>query len=239
MKCILSGSTEKLIEVTVDDKKYHVSEEIADEMPLKKIIERIREKLKDESNKSKELLTKMEDMAKSMGMSKEELIKILGGSVQTQNQTQIQTVQQIKVKDQNENGLEFKEVDGSLKSTIKANINLDEGVSAIMPAYTDVKDENKQSVREVGKKIAKVGDNVIIEKSNMGTTTIAVINQNAHEVNKSINAVDSDGKLIRGKVFGKANANSAKECPVCKSSGINTVNHQVCPKCKGVGYIYL
>jgi hypothetical protein len=238
--CFLTDVECDVVDFLHDGLVYKISESIADESPVKVIKNMIVDKI--ESNKSKKtgLLTRIEDMAKSMGVSKDELIKMLGGGINNSNNSQPQQVkQQINIKKNDEDD-GFKEVDGSLKSSAaKVSVDRDSGdyIAPSLPAYNSVKDKDGKQVVESDKKVKTV-DNIIISKSSMGTTTIAISPTNSENVNKLISEVDRrTNELIRGNATG--DRNQAKECPLCKGTGITQINKKVCTKCNGSGFIFL
>jgi hypothetical protein len=211
----------------------------------------ITDKIENDKNKKTGLITKIEDMAKSMGVSKDELIKILGGKVPSADDdkeevaakpVQIQpqqTQQPQQSKQPQDDG--FKTVDGSLKSSSRTNLRVDSDandyIAPAVPAYSVVKNKDNQTVIETNKKVKTV-DNVMMSKSDMGTTAIAVAPGNVGEINKVITAVNKQThELIRANASG--NGNTARECPVCKGSGITVINSKVCVKCNGSGFIFV
>ena len=230
--CILTGDeSEDIMEIIIDGNIYYVCAKMADEYSLKKLKEMIQQKLEENKTNKTKILTKIDEMAAEYNMTKEELIKMLGGK------TEATVVKEPHKQDkiEKDNGLEFKNVDGSLKSEIRANINAEEGIAYGDPAYSIVKDKDGNQVNESNKKVAKIDNNMIIEKSDMGVTTLSIVHQNSKNINELITAVDENNNLIRANITGKGN--KARDCPMCRGTGI-TFN-KVCPKCSGKGFIIL
>lgn len=258
--CFISGEEGPVSEILCDGKVYFISEKLTDEHPVKAIKKMITDKIDSDKNAKTKLITKIEDMAKSMGVSKDELIKILGGKVPTENEqsesalisesSPLQPSQPQSLKPQSQQPKKisdkpvddgFKAVDGSLKSSNRTSMNIESGagdyVTPAVPAYSSVKTKDNKTVIETNKKVKTV-DNVLISKSDMGTTAIAVAPNDVNSVNRIITAVDKQtNSLIRAGASGREN--SAKECPVCKGSGITVINNKVCIKCNGSGFIFI
>ena len=245
--CFITDKEVPTVEFLFNNNVYHISEELSDEHSVKVIKQMITDKIESSKNQKKELLFKIEDMAKSMGVSKEELIKILGGNVPNQDDN-IKTIDQVQkdvkqevqkpTNKQEDDG--FKPVDGGLKSSSRASLSIEEGtgdhITPAVPAYSTVKSGDKV-ITETNKKVKTV-DNVMFSKSDMGTTAIAIAPTDSGNVNKVISAVNRQTHaLIRPNASG--NENQAKECPVCRGSGITIINKKVCTKCNGSGFIFV
>lgn len=242
--CYLSEKEDcELTEVTVNGETFYVDEEIADEFSLKKLKQKILEKKEKKDEKEQEKKQAFETITKaceSLGIDKEALAKLLlGKQDEPANQPASQPASQpAKTKQNNED--DFIEVDGVLKSSIRANVNSEEGVSAAMPAYTIVKDNDGKSIVEEGKKIKKT-DDALITKSSMGTTVIRIDHRNGNEIDKMLKQVDEDYNLTRASVSGRGYMSGRRtiDCPLCGGSGISKVNNSKCPKCDGVGSIFV
>ena len=259
--CFLTGATEKLIDVTVDGTVYWVTEEIADSCSMKQLNEKIRAKVAEGKNKKASLLASIEEMAKTHGCSREELIAVLGGKMQTdeviepevESEPETPKMQQQviprsplgatkkdKPKSQDDG---FREVDGGLISPIRAGVRIENSsdsghqIAGSMPAHsTSIKEEGKKVKTIKGDK--NTGDTMII-KSNMGTTAIKVNSKDAYHLNKTISEVDrSTQYLVRKNITGGV-GNAGNECPMCRGTGFTLINNSTCPKCDGVGVIYL
>ena len=186
-------------------------------------------------------------MAKSMNVSKEDLLAMLGGKVKTDVLEEAPPIvpKQTIVKQGNaEDG--FKEVDGELKSNSRASLSIEEGagdyVTPAAKAYSTVKTKDGKMVVETNKKVKTVGD-VHLSKSDMGTTAIAIAPTNSDGINRVITAVDKRTMdLVRGGASGGGRdgvgGGQARECPLCKGTGITQINNKVCVKCNGSGFIF-
>ncbi len=253
--CFITDKKCEVIEFMYDKKVFLVSEKLSEDHPVKAIKLMIAEKIDSGSKKKTELITKIEDMAKAMNISKEELLKMLGGPSTAEPEEELTTegpavkVEPVKVEpvkvEQKQKDDGFKEVDGGLKSVAKASLNIDseagEFVTPASRAY-GLKTKDNKEVIETNKKVKSV-DNVLISKSDMGTTAIAIAQTDSNGVNKLITAVHPQTKdLIRGAVSGGNRVgvvgSTARECPVCKGSGITQINNKVCIKCNGSGFIF-
>lgn len=253
--CFISGTSEKLMQIMVDGKSYFVSEDIADTCTAKQLNEKIRTKLAEDSNKNSSILAQLDDMAKNMGVSKSELIAILGGKIPGEDIVQqvvepdeviapskLTKVNINKVPASTDDG--FRTVDGSLASPIRARVNIDSSagtISGVVPGYSTVRDGNNKSVVESDKKVKTIKDgagrvDTMIIKSNMGTTAIKVSSKNATEINKAISQTDQFGNLIRKSATGGNGQTTGAECSLCRGTGFTAINQQTCPKCEGVGY---
>lgn len=246
--CFISGTSDKLMRISVDGKEYFVSEDIADSCTAKQLNEKIRTKLVETANKKVSILAQVDDMAKGMGVSKEELIKILGGvmpgsepfksTVEPEESTPAPSKMvavKIEKKDQDEG---FRSVEGGLVSPIRSRVNIEgEGISGTVPGYSVVKDGSNKAVVESDKKVKTIGNNTMIIKSNMGTTAIQVNSGDATKINKSISQTDAYGNLVRKSATG-GHGSQGSECSLCRGTGFTTINQQTCPKCNGVGFIY-
>jgi hypothetical protein len=246
--CFVSGEEGPTTEIMVDGKVYLVSEKLADEHPMKIIKQMIIGKIESGKNQQKELITKIEDMAKSMNVSKDELIKMLGGNFkppQVEDDQPIVKSTSITKSETVDDG--FKSVDGNLKSA-SANVSFEDGAgdyaASSLPAFSSIKGKDNKIITETNKKVKTI-DNVHISRSDMGTTAIAVADSNSDNINKVITAVDKRTfDLIRGGAsgggrIGGGGGGSAKECPLCKGSGITQINSKICAKCNGSGFIFL
>ncbi len=251
-KCYLTGATEKLMQVVVDGTTYYVSEEIGDSCSAKQLNEKIRTKKSEEGNKVSCILAQMDDMAKTMGVSKEDLIKILGGKLPGEIREVEAVVEKaepkltlVKVQPQPQQPKDdgFREVQGGLTSPIRARVNIDNSQGAIsgsVPAFSSVRDNNSKVVIESDKKVKTVGEGnnkTLITKSNMGTTAIKVGGRKADEINKTISQLDHDHNLVRKSITGGPGSQGS-ECPVCRGTGFTQINQSTCIKCDGVGVIY-
>lgn len=240
--CFITGKEVPIVQFLFNETVYHISEELSDEHSVKAIKAMITDKIDSGKNQQKELIVKIEDMAKSMGITKDELVKMLGGTAQhvkDESESAPVPIQQVLRKPQSEDD-GFKSVEGNLKSTSRARMSMEEGandyVTPAVPAYSAVKTGDNKLVTETNKKVKTV-DNVMFSKSDMGTTAIAIAPTDSNNVNKTISAVNKQTHaLIRPNASG--NENQAKECPVCKGSGITVINGKVCIKCNGSGFIF-
>ena len=247
--CFVTGKECTVIDFIIDGTIYKVSEELSDENSVKALKNMILEKIESGKNQKKELVTKIEDMAKSMGVSKDDLLAMLGGKVKTDTDVLEEAPpivpKQIIVKQGDPND-GFKEVDGELKSNSRASLSIEEGagdyVTPAAKAYSTVKTKDGKMVVETNKKVKTVGD-VHLSKSDMGTTAIAIAPTNSDGVNRVITAVDKRTMdLVRGAASGGNRTGvvggTARECPVCKGSGITQINNKICVKCNGSGFIF-
>lgn len=237
--CYLSDKTDcKLTEVTVDGILYFINEEIADEYSLKKLKEQILEKKKEKEQEKEQALETITKACESLGIDKEALARLLLGQKEPSQPSQPSQPDQSQRKIQKDDG--FIEVDGTLKSSIKANINAEEGVSATIPAYSRVTDKDGNLISEEGKKIKKV-DDALISKSSMGTTVIRIDHRNGNEIDKVLKQVDENYNLVRASVSGRGFMSGSRtiDCPLCGGSGISKINSNKCPKCDGIGSILI
>jgi hypothetical protein len=247
--CFITGKECEVTDFIVDGKVYKISEELSEENSVKALKKMISDKIESGQSQKKELVTKIEDMAKSMGVSKEDLLAMLGGKAKTDTDVleeappiiPKQTV--VKQGDPNDG---FKAVDGELKSNSRASLSVEEGagdyVTPASKAYSTVKTKDGKMVVETNKKVKTVGD-VHLSKSDMGTTAIAIAPTNSDGVNRVISAVDKRTMdLVRGSASGGGRDNvgggQARECPLCKGTGITQINNKVCVKCNGSGFIF-
>jgi hypothetical protein len=234
-KCFLTGKEGDVVSITVDGNNYDILEDYADEKTMKQLKEEIRQKVESEKDKQSLILSKLDDMAAEMGMSKDELIMVMGGG-KPKEELKEEPKSQPNQKPKNDDGLQFREVeDTGLKSEIKVNIVAGDGVSAGGSAYSTVKDGDGKLVTESDKKIAKIDDGHIVEKSNMGTTHMSIVVNSSKDINDIITATDDEHNLIRSNITGRSN--KARDCPMCRATGITM--KQTCPKCKGSGFIIL
>jgi len=245
--CIISGSTDNLTDISVDGETYWISEEIADEYSLKKlrelIKEKINEKLAEKDNKRKLFLQKMEEVADSLGISKEEAIAAFGvgptdkpakSPQETPEQTATPEQAAVKPKPKSKSDEKFVEVPGNLTSKINASINDESGGSAsTMPAYGRVEDEKGQQVVESNKRMRKLDDDTIMTKSDFGESQISIVPQNSHEIGQYLTQVSEEKDLVRGNISGR---NAARECTMCRGTGFHPITKKLCPRCKGLGY---
>lgn len=236
-KCFLTDKEGNVVNITVDGNNYDILEDYADEKTMKQLKTEIRVKIENDKNKQSLILSKLDDMAAEMGMSKDELIMVMGGvkpkDVESEPEPESEPK---KVAKREDDGLQFRDVEESgLKSEIKANVVSGDGVSAGGSAYSTVKDKDGKLVTESDKKIAKIDDGHIVEKSNMGTTHMSIVVNSSKDINDIITATDDEHNLIRSNITGRSN--KARDCPMCRGTGITM--KQTCPKCKGSGFIIL
>lgn len=240
--CFLTGKSDcDLVDITVNGLVYLISEEIADEYSLKKIKSMIEEKVKKETEESKkkkeEAMSKLTEAVSELGISKEELANLLlGQSQKTEtkpSEEPSKPVKQTKPKDD-----DFVEVDGELKSKTLP-VKAESGIGSTLPAYDSVKNEGKKVV-ESDKRVKKLDDGGVVEKSNMGTTVIRIMQQDPN-LEKTLSQVDDEGNLIRAAVSGSGRASGSRtvDCSLCAGSGIARIGHKTCQKCGGAGIVYV
>lgn len=249
-KCFLSNKTDcELTEVLINGTTYHVDENLTEEHSLKKLKEMILEKINEESAKKEKAMDDLTAAVAALGISKEELgMMLLGKKAQepaaqepATQESQVESTAVIKPTTKPQSKDEgFVEVDGTLKSK-SMNVNAEEGIGGTMPAYTNVNDKEGKKIIETNKKVKRLDDGGIVEKSDMGTTIIRVQGQDPG-LDKMLQQIDPDtGELIRAAVSGsgKASGRQTVECTLCGGSGITKIGHKTCPKCNGTGIIHV
>lgn len=229
-KCFLTDSTEHLAIISVDGLDYHYDESKFGDLSVNTLKTKIREKKSAQSSKLDSLAKAFEIEAKNHGISIDELIlKITGGKGIAHNTVAEQPTTPVQrplaplvgkpapttaVSDDG-----FKPIDGSIVSTIKANVVAEEGVSGAMPGHSlPVVEKNKK---------AKIVDGTAITKGEFGETQIIIRNVNSKDTDNQLRTVQ-DYELVH-------HAKKSRQCPLCKGSGI-TIGRQ-CGKCKGAGII--
>jgi hypothetical protein len=230
-KCFISDNEDNLTDIIVNGTIYKISEKLTEDYPLKQIKDMILKKITEEEDKKKNALLIIESALSTLGISKEAFGHLLLGGNKPLPQNVPQNIPQTTPQDKDDG---FKEVDGSLKSVIRANIHTEDGVAGVRPAYNDIKDKDKKSVIEEGKKVKNIGENTTISKSNMGTT-IVTITDNDPKLDKLLRQVDGNYELVRKNISG----GQAAECSFCDGTGITKIGSKLCPKCKGSGFINL
>jgi len=253
-KCFLSGKIDcELVEVPFNGIIYYVDDNLADEFSLKKLKEKIEEQVnknltekeekdKLETEKKSKALDDIKNAAASLGLSAEALGRFLLGQTEpVQASAPIETtavsvpastaVSKPKIEDG------FVEVEGTLKSKTM-NVSAEEGVSGGVPAYSKVNDSDGKAVVESYKRVKRLEDGGIVEKSNMGTTVIR-INQQDPNLDKMLKQTDENRELVRAAVSGSGRMSGGQtvDCPLCSGSGITKIGHVTCPKCGGAGMI--
>jgi len=243
-RCFLSNENDcELTDITVDGILYWIKEDIADEYPLKKLKQMIIDKLNEEENKKEQIVQQLTKAIEQLGISKKDLGRLLLGESQpapepeTNNQDESNSGSKNKMV--KEDG--FVEVDGELKSKIRANVRTESDVpQGGMTAYSTInhKDEEGKSVRvvETNKRVKKL-ENSIITKSDFGTTSISISNRPSTEIERELRQVDSEGNLIRGSIVGDSSGSRTSECNLCRGTGYSRANQKPCQKCGGTGFI--
>lgn len=237
--CFLTGEECIVTDVSYNDKVYWIKEDTADEYSLKKLREMIASKLKEEEEKRQKALDALNEAVKALGIDQEAFKALVEGKPnQTQTQEQPRKQQSTETKKDNKDD-DYEEIEGDLKSPIRARVSAEEGIGAGMSAYTKVEDPEGKRVVEENKKKKRIDDG-LITKGSLGTTVIKLNNQNSHELNKMLSQVDEEGNLIRAAVSGgngKASGINTVECSLCRGSGITRIGNKTCPKCGGVGLV--
>lgn len=245
--CFITDKECVVTEIIYEGKEYLVSEDLADEFPLKKIKTQIAEKITAEEEKKKQALEVLKSAAAALNIDPAAMeALIIGGQrpapaepateASAPKQNQLKSLRKPK-KEGEDNG--FKEVDGNLKADFQANVNLDEGVGAGMPGYSSVHGEDGRLVKEEGKRVKKK-DNALVSESNMGKTVVRIDHHSGYEIDKMIKQIDAETKeLLRPAITGRGHLSGIKtvECSLCRGSGITRVGEQKCPKCDGTGFL--
>lgn len=256
-KCFLTDETDcDLIDVTVNDSTYYVSEDLADELPLKKLRAKITDKVEKDKKEAEEkeaeaakkrldALSTLKGVIGDLGISKEDLAALLLGQKPEEAAAvaELTAAATRPAKQANTAPTKldegFKAVSGDLKGS-SSSAALGDGVSASMPAYASVNDGDGKSVQEEGK-TQKIIDNGsgTITRSNLGTTIIKVSGHD-NGLNKMLQQTDAEGNLIRSSALnGQGAGRATTECPLCRGSGITRIGAKTCPKCEGVGIVNL
>lgn len=243
LKCFLTDSECATTEVSVDGVIYNISEAIADEYPLKKIKEMIKEKLEKQKNNKVEIISKIEEMAKSMNMSVEEMMKTLGITPTHTPTPALAPTKYTATQVAQYSDLEFKAVDGGLKSTISKHVRSVSNEYGDVPPpgiapFGNIRDKEGKGVVEEGKMVA-VKDNMMISKGSMGITTVSVKSTDASQFNKMVSAVDKETNMLIRPEISSAYGDATKSCPVCDGTGFHPMIKGICPKCGGSGFIIL
>jgi len=240
-KCFITDKECKTTDISYEGETYYVEEELAEDNSLKKIRDMIKNKIESIQKEKEDAMGMLEMACSKLGLSKEDIGRMLLGNNSAppqvasppENEPKVIVEKPIKVKDDG-----FQEVDGDLKSEIKANVSSEQGIGEAMPAYSTIHGEDGKSVREEGKRVKRL-DDAIITKSNMGTTVIRMDHRSGKEIESLITELDNDGNLVRASASGSGRASGQRtiDCPLCGGSGITRINHQKCPKCGGTGII--
>ena len=248
-QCFITGEKDcELTEINYNSKVYLISDAICEEMSFKKLCEMINkkeeeilEKSKEEENKKNDTLNKIKELCAVMGITPQALSDLIGGSPnQTTNNVTPKEIAESAVKKcapRKPDG--FKEVDGSLRSDIKIAVKSEGELPGAMPGYSSVKDGDR-TIRETNKKVKRVNENTIVEKSDMGTTVIQIDHRSGREIEQMLRQVDENGELVRAAVAGSGRVSGKQtiSCPLCGGTGISKIGYENCKKCEGSGIIY-
>jgi len=239
--CIITNESDcELTDLTVDGVDYWIKEDLADELPLKKLKEMVRNKILEKEQKKNEAIERISKAAEDLGISKEDLGRLLLGqnnnsnnSNNSQNTTNNRQLTKPKVIDKG-----FEEVDGELKNGVSARVKVEGDLPPSLPGYSSISDNDGNTIRESNKRIKKLEDG-IVQKSDFGTTVIRIDKRSGSELDRLLRSVDENGNLTRASVAGGDYVSGAKtiDCPMCRGSGVNRVNYQKCVKCDGAGTI--
>lgn len=242
--CFISGETDcKLTVITYNGVDYNIKEELSEEYSFKKLKEMIDDKIEKEKEKKLEAISSLKEICKTLDVPLDKLGKFLLGEDHKEDKKPEVANEDVKPKDIKTNKVNkddgFKVVDGSLITKVGVKVNTSEGVSGSLPAYSGVRDENDKQVIEEDKRVKRIDDNTIVERSkNMGTTTIKINQQNSREIEKMLREVDDENNLVRGAVAGGSGGRTI-ECSLCRGTGITRTGHKICVKCGGTGFINL
>lgn len=248
--CFLTGESDcELVEIFHNGQTYMIKEEITDNNSFKKLKELINIKVAENQEKEKleaeeaqkkktEALDQLKGICETLGVDAKQLGSFLLGNTAPSHESQTKTPSPTSVDSLKNQDDGFREVDGSLSSSLRAKVTVEEGVGASMPAYTTVKDGDK-TIKEEQKKVKRIDDGTVVERSNMGTTILKIDHHNGNELTRILSEVDENGNLVRAAVAGSGTNSGQKtvDCPLCGGTGIARIGHQTCKKCNGAGVI--
>jgi len=248
--CFLTGESDcDLTDLTVDGVIYWIKEDIADEHPLKKLKQLIKDKLEEldkekleVEQKKNEAVARIAEAAKDLGISKEDLGRLLLGekglTQPEEPEAQVPAVVAPKEIQARKSDKGFTEVDGDLKTGVSAKVSADNELPPAMPGYSRVEDGEGRAIHEGNKRVKKLEDG-IVQKSDFGTTIIRIDKRSGSELDKILKETDDQYNLTRAATAGSGHLSGSKtiDCPLCRGSGVNRVNYEKCAKCGGVGTI--
>lgn len=242
--CFLTGESDcELTDLTVSGTTYWIKEDIADEYPLKKLKAMIQDKLDElqkgeleAAKKKEEAVERIADAAKELGITKEDLGRLLLGQTKPEQPDQGRLPAPQQKAKRSDKG--FAEVDGNLKTGVNAKVSADSKLPPAMPGYNQVEDREGKTVQESNKRVKKIDDG-IVQKSDFGTTVIRIDKRSGNELDRVLREVDDAGNLTRAATAGRGqfSGTNTVDCPLCRGSGVNRINYKKCAKCDGIGTI--